>query len=87
MTMAIAVSVLSTATCLLCAGLLLRGFFRWRERLLLWSGLCFLGLAADNLLLFVDVAVLPDVSLIAWRGLPALAGLCALLFGLVWEAR
>ena len=65
----------------------MRGYARSRERLLLWSGLCFLGLAADNALLFVDVILLPDISLFAWRGLPALAGLTALLYGLVWETR
>jgi hypothetical protein len=85
--MAATVYVLSTLTCLLCSWLLLRGYGRARERLLLWSGLCFLGLAADNALLFADVVVFPEVSLLAWRGLPALAGLCALLYGLVWEAR
>jgi hypothetical protein len=81
------VYVLSTLTCLLCAWLLLRAYRRARERLLLWSGICFLGLAADNALLFADVVVFPQVSLLAWRGLPGLAGLCALLYGLVWEAR
>jgi hypothetical protein len=81
------VYVLSAVTCVACAWLLLRGYARTRERLLLWSGLCFIGLAADNALLFVDVVVLPGLSLVAWRGLPALTGLCALLYGLVWEAR
>lgn len=85
--MAAVVYVLSVLTCLVCAGLLLRGYGRSGERLLLWSGLCFLGLAADNALLFVDVVVLPDISLRVWRGLPALAGLGVLLYGLVWEAR
>ena len=85
--MAGVVYVLSAVTCLISAGLLLRGYARSRERLLLWSGLCFLGLAADNALLFVDVIVLPDISLFAWRGLPALAGLAALLYGVVWETR
>jgi hypothetical protein len=87
MTLAATVYVLSTLTCLLCSGLLLRGYRRSSERLLLWSGICFLGLAADNALLFVDVVVFPEVSLVAWRGVPALAGLCALLYGLLWEVR
>ena len=85
--MASVVYVLSAVTCLLCAWLLLRGYARSRERLLMWSGLCFLGLAVDNAILFVDVVVIPDVSLAAWRGLPALVGLAALLYGLVWETR
>jgi hypothetical protein len=87
MSLAIAAYVLSAITCILCALLLLRGYGRTRQRLLLWSGLCFVGLAAENALLFVDVVVVPEVSLLAWRGLPALCGLCALLYGLIWEAR
>jgi Family of unknown function (DUF5985) len=85
--MAIAVYVLTTLTCGLCAWLLLRGYARSGSRLLLWSGLCFVGLTADNALLFVDVVLTPDVSLAAWRGLPALVGLGALLYGMVWETR
>jgi hypothetical protein len=79
--------VLSALTCLLCAAMLLRSYRRTRARLLMWSGLCFLGLAADNALFFVDTVVLPQVSLAAGRGLPALLGLGALLYGLIWEAR
>jgi hypothetical protein len=85
--MAASAYVLSTLICLLCSWLLLRAYRRGRERLLLWSGICFLGLAMDNALLFADLVVFPDVSLLAWRGLPALAGLGALLFGLIWELR
>ena len=87
MTLAPIVYVLTTMTCGVCAGLLLAAYRRSRSRLLLWSGLCFVGLAADNALLFVDVVLIPDVSLAAWRGLPGVAGLAALLGGLVWESR
>ena len=85
--MASAVYVLTTLISGLCAWLLLRGYARTASRLLLWSGLCFVGLTADNALLFIDVVVIPEVSLAAWRGLPALAGLSALLYGMVWETR
>jgi hypothetical protein len=85
--MAIAVYVLTTLISGLCAWLLLRAYARTGSRLLLWSGLCFVGLTADNALLFVDVVLIPDVSLAAWRGLPALVGLAALLYGMVWETR
>ena len=87
MTLAPIVYVLTTMTCGVCAGLLLAAYRRSGSRLLLWSGLCFVGLAADNALLFVDVVLIPDVSLAAWRGLPGVAGLAALLGGLVWESR
>ena len=85
--MASIVYVLTTLIAALCALLLLRGYRRSGSRLLLWSGLCFVGLTADNALLFTDVVVFPDVSLAFWRGLPALMGLCALIYGMVWETR
>ena len=48
--MAAVVYVLALLTSLACGVLLLRGHARTRQRLLLWSGLCFLGLAASNLI-------------------------------------
>jgi hypothetical protein len=74
-------------TSLACAALLLRGYHRSRARLLLWSGLCFAGLALNNVLLFVDLRVATDVDLSVWRSLPTLAGLALLMYGLVWESR
>jgi hypothetical protein len=82
-----AVYLLCSATALLCAALLLRAFWRNRTRLLLWSGLCFVGLALDNVFLFTDLIVFPHVDLSVWRSLPALAGLSLLLYGLIWDAR
>jgi hypothetical protein len=70
-----------------CAFLLLRGYFRGRIRLLLWSGLCFAGLALNNILLFIDKRVVPDMDLSVWRTLPALAGIALLLYGFVWDTR
>ena len=77
-----------SATSIACAILLLRGYIRQRTRLLLWSSLCFVLLALNNALLFIDLIVVPattDLSL--WRGLTALGGVGILLFGLVWESR
>ncbi len=68
-----------------CAVLLLRGWRRSRQRLLLWSGLCFVGLSLNNLLLIVDVRLVPAVDLSLVRTLPALAGVALLLFGFVWD--
>jgi hypothetical protein len=78
---------LCALTSLLCAVLLARGYRRSRARLLLWSSLCFAGLALNNVLLFIDLRVVPDVDLSVWRSLPALAGLLVLVYGLVWDAR
>lgn len=84
--MAEAIYVLCALTSIVCAGLLMRGFARSGVRILLWSSCCFVGLALNNLLLLVDVMVLPDTPLALARGVAALAGLAPLVFGLVWES-
>lgn len=83
--MAEAVYVLCALTSLACAWLLLRSFSQTRVRLLLWSGLCFIGLGLQNVVLFVDKVVAPDVDLALFRLIPALAGLLLLLGALIWE--
>ncbi len=85
MTFADAVYLLCALTSLACAVLLLRGYRRSRARLLLWSGLCFVGLFLNNVLLFVDMRVVPEVDLAVIRLVPAVAGVALLLYGLVWE--
>mgnify|MGYP001561475350 CR=1 FL=1 len=77
---------LCTATALLCAGLLLRSYRRTRSRLLLWSGLCFVGLSLSNLLLVIDRLIAPSIDLSMARLLTALLGMLLLLYGLIWEA-
>jgi hypothetical protein len=79
--------VLCALTSTACAVLLLRGYARSRFRLLLWSGLCFAGLALNNVLLVVDKRVIPEMDLSVWRTLPALAGIALLLYGFVWDTR
>ena len=82
------VYLLCAATSLLCAVLLFRGYARTGVRLLFWSGLCFAGLMLDNLMLYVDVIILPQaVSLVVWRKVPGLVAIMLLLFGLVWESK
>lgn len=78
--------LLSALTAIVCALLLLRGYRRSGGRLLLWSGLCFLGLAVDNLLLFFDMYY-PALSFEVPRKLAAIVGLSALIYGMVWDAR
>jgi hypothetical protein len=85
--MAELVYLLCAATSIMCAVLLLRGYRASRTRLLFWASLCFLGLALNNILLFVDLIVLPDIELFWWRTAPALVGMMILLFGLIWEIR
>jgi hypothetical protein len=81
------VYALCAVTSVACAWLLLRSWMRSRFRLLLWSGLCFAGLAINNILLFVDVRVLPEIDLSVWRTIPAVIAVMVLIFGLVWETR
>ncbi|MDQ3388900.1 MAG: DUF5985 family protein [Gemmatimonadota bacterium] len=85
--MEIFVYALCALTSILCAGLLLKGFAESRTPLLLWAGLCFVGLAVNNVILFVDIRVIPDVDLSVWRTMPALVGVLLLIYGLVWETR
>ena len=85
--MAETVFLLCALTSAVCAVLLLRAYGRARSRLLLWSGLCFVGLAINNGLLVVDRVLLPTtVDLSVWRQVPATAGIALLLYGLVWDA-
>ena len=83
--MAEAVYVLCAATSLACAVLLWRGYRRSKARLLMWSSLCFFALAANNVLLFVDLVLLPNTDLSLARTISALIGLSLLLYGLIWD--
>lgn len=85
--MAAFVYVLCFLTSSGCAVLLSRTYRRGRAKLLFWSSLCFVGLALNNLLLFVDLVLVPDVDLEIWRTSVALASVGLLLYGLVGEAR
>ena len=84
--MALLVYVLCGLTSLACAVLLLRGYRRSGARLLLWSGLCFACFAVNNVLLVIDVRMMPEHDLSVLRSLPLLLGIALLLYGLVWES-
>jgi hypothetical protein len=72
-------------TSILCAFLLIRSYRAQRTPLLLWCCLCFFGLAVNNVILFTDLFVVPDVDLELLRNLTALVSLCLMLIGLIWE--
>lgn len=72
-------------TALTCAALLLRGYSRGGVRLLLWSGLCFVGLTANNILLILDKLLFTAVDMSIWRLSLALVAVLLLLVGLVLE--
>jgi hypothetical protein len=81
------VNALGTLTVGLCAFLLLRAYARVRQRLLLWSGLCFAGLMISNAVLFADLSIVPtDVSLYTWRLAIAAFSMLLLIYGLIFES-
>jgi hypothetical protein len=69
----------------MCAWLLLRKFAEVRHRLLLWSGLCFVVLTINNVLLIFDRVIFPTADLSLWRLVSGLVAPLLLLFGLIWE--
>jgi hypothetical protein len=85
--MASVVYALCTLTSGMCAVLLLRAYLSSRARLLLWSSLAFIGLACNNLLLFIDLVVVPAVDLLLYRNLTAAAAVMVLLLGLIWDSQ
>lgn len=76
---------LCALTALLCAGLLLKAYRRNRNRLLLWSGLCFVVLTLNNLILILDKVIIPSNDLSTWRLVTALSAITVLLYGLIWN--
>jgi hypothetical protein len=81
----LAVYSLCLLTSVACAFLLVRGYMHDRTRLLLWSAACFVLLGLNNLMVVVDLVVLPDLDLSLPRQLLALAGVSTLLLGFIWE--
>jgi hypothetical protein len=73
-------------TSALCAWLLVRSYRGNRARLLLWSGLCFVLLAANNLVVIVDMLIVPQVDFRLYRLALSLAAVALLLFGFIWDA-
>lgn len=70
-----------------CATMLIRGYRRDRTRLLLWSSLCFAGLALNNVLLFVDLVMFPEINVngALIRSVLGAGSGVLLLYGLIWE--
>lgn len=79
--------LLCAAASLAAALLLLRRYQTSRTPLLLWSFIGFVGLAANNVLVYVDLVMVPSIDLAVIRGGVAAAALMALLYGMVWERR
>ena len=84
--MAAASYILGMLVTLLCGILLARGYRQSRQRLLLWSSICFLGLALNSALIFVDLVLLPYTDLhLVRRGVVAVS-MIVLIYGLIWDS-
>ena len=70
----------------LCMALLIRAWRRSGTALLLWSSLCFVFLALNNLLVFLDIVILPQSDLLPLRHVASLGAVSVLLVGFIWEA-
>ncbi len=86
MSWAASVYLLCWATSSVCAGLLVRAYLRTRSRLLMWSAICFVMLALNNLLVVLDLLVFPSIDFSVYRSLATLIGLTCLLYGFIFEA-
>lgn len=84
--MLLSINILGILTVALCAFLLLRAYLKGRKRLLLWSGLCFVGLTLSNILLVVDLALVPQVSWYTGRLMVAGGAVLLLVYGLIFES-
>ncbi len=68
-----------------CAILLFKAYSEKKFNILLWSAVGFVGFTLNNLLLLIDVTLLPSIDLSIWRTIPALAGVSMLLYGLITD--
>ena len=78
--------LLCAAASLIAALLLLRQYGARRTPLLLWSCIAFFGLVLNNVMLFIDLALLVDTDLALFRTVAGTIGMLALVYGLIWEA-
>jgi hypothetical protein len=79
--------LIALLTSFACTVLLFRAYLSSRLRILLWSALCFVGLTVNNLLLFVDLVLLPEsIDLRVYRNAAALVGMLFLIYGFIRES-
>jgi hypothetical protein len=81
-----AVYFLCFLTSCACLVLLVRGYQRGGSRLLLWTALCFVFLALNSGLVFLDIVIFPQVDLRMVRDATSLIAVATLLFGFIWDS-
>jgi hypothetical protein len=67
--------------------MLLRYYFVRRTPMLLWSCIGFVGLAANNVLVVVDLVLFREIDLSLPRTLVGAVGMMALVYGLTKDSR
>jgi hypothetical protein len=82
---ALLVYLLCAVTCWICTVLLLRGYRVRRSRLLHWCGFAFCAFGVGNILLCVDLLLVPELDLMLARNLATLFGVGLMLKGLISE--
>jgi hypothetical protein len=80
---AAAVYALCALTSSIVAALLYRQSRARNSPLLFWSVIGFTGLAANNILVYVDLGMFPNVDLVLARTLAGTIGMTAMLYGLI----
>jgi hypothetical protein len=83
--MALLIYTLCAITSAVCTYLLAIAYLRSRYKLLLWSAICFAGLTLNNLALWLDKLVFPEIDLSLLRVSIALLAMAVLLYGLIWD--
>lgn len=83
--MAYVVYLLCSIMSFACAAFLLRAYWQNRSRLLLWSSVCFAGIALNNILLSVDFSLGPNYDLSAYRAFVSMISIGVLMYGLIWD--
>ena len=79
------VYLLCGLTSILCAALLFRQYRKGGTALLFWSTGCFVFVALSNILLFVDLVMIPSIDFAIARSALSLAAMLMLLHGLIRE--
>lgn len=77
---------LCSLTSLACAVALLRSYRATRVRLLLWSGLGFVAITVNNVLLFIDLVIVPGIDISQPRIATGLLGVAIIVYGLIRES-
>ena len=80
------VYILCAVTSLGSAILLLRAGLSRRNGLLFWSSFCFFAMALNNVLLYLNFVVYPDVDLLLPARFVTAVGIVLLNIGLIWHA-